>query len=112
MPYPSTQMRAQQYSTSHRFIRGTGYVEFGSSEALPLGPLSAYAAYPPRPVVDGSQHALQSPRNGLHVFTWREQGAVWLPRDQTRSHRLGFTADYLGSHGWRYVGPYPLAAKE
>ena len=84
----------------HKLVHGEGYVRLGP---LTNGPQPTGACYPPAGTVDGSLHQL-SPPNGHEpvVFQWLMTHAAWFRLDPT-ARRVAFKADYLSSHGWKYL---------
>ena len=87
--------------TNHRLIPGLGYVR---GNPMPNGSEDANYCYPPAGTRDGSSHFLQPPK-GAHKmkFVWLQQQAAWFTLNP-RSLRLAYPAEYLSSHGWRYLG--------
>lgn len=108
MPTPSTPSLAFAIPEVHSFAAGRGF--FLHDEALPRGPvLDTSLCDPPREAEDGSSHRLRPPHRGAAdiTFAWRPSRRVWVPEvtDLGRARRLGFRAEFLSSHGWRYAGP-------
>lgn len=102
MPSRSTRERAAASPTTHAFQPGRrGYVAFGPHEALLPGPLREVCAAEAEPA-DCSRHLLRPPGGGEPLqFTWYVAETAWC---RYGGKRLGFTAAYLGSHGWTYAG--------
>ena len=97
----SSRAEAATSPTTHSFHRGYGYVRHPSVPAMGLGPMAD--CDPPAQTAAGSAHRLGSGRGGAElVATWHPGERAWL-RDG--GARLGFTAAYLSSHGWTYLGP-------
>lgn len=97
----STRERALAAPTMHSFQMGVGYFEYDSLP--PLGPKQSNCM-PPKKIKDGSLHEIALPEGvGKRVFTWVAKDQAWATDG---GNRLAFTAAYLGSHGWSYIGPY------
>ena len=75
------------------------------AEALAPGHLLSRRANPPPGAADGTLHELRSPRGMVITFMLNREKRTWMAIDITRARRLGFSAAYLSSHGWQYVGP-------
>lgn len=58
------------------------------------------------PPADQSVHLLRSPVGQVSPFRWLAEHAAWAPQERMR--RLAFAPDWLGSHGWAYLGPVPV----
>ncbi len=104
MARPSTREAALVDPTRHAFIRGGGYIAFEDHEQSQLvhGPLMK-SCDPPVGTQDKTPHLLAPPNGALPMsFMWLKRQGVWMRHG---GNRLGFTARYLGSHGWTYVRP-------
>jgi len=84
-------------------VPGVGWVEYGPDEALLPGQHARTGATPKRSPPDGSRHLLATPGGAARFeFTWLAAHRAW---SRAGGIRHAFTAEYLGSHGWTYVGP-------
>jgi len=86
------------------FIPDIGYAR--PTKPLPKGPVKDGNCAAPFPPEDGSRHLIKPPGNHEALFaTWHAKSGVWL---FVGGRRLGFTPDYLASHGWTYLRAAPL----
>lgn len=109
MPTQSTPAAAASAKTTHSWIPGRGYVAHDATDRLAMGRHRSSCVAPTQPA-DGSIHLLFPPGGGWSLaFRWIENERAWEPENAglaiKRGRRLAFTADYLGSHGWKYDQP-------
>lgn len=61
---------------------------------------------PPPQTGDATVHLLQPPKGAHPVrMRWIARERAWEADNGRHGRRMAFTANYLGSHGWEYVGP-------
>jgi hypothetical protein len=98
----STATQALQSPTTHVFVPKRGYFEKASNSDLRRGPLTEDCSAPPG-TKDGSRHLLNPP-NGHPPITcsYIAIQKAWMPLYKD-GKRMAFTAEYLGSHGWRHL---------
>ena len=108
----STQERADKDPARHSMRVGAGYFEHDTVPVPPL-PGGGPPCLPPAGTADGSHHWLTSPRGGKLVrLIWDSAHGVWKNLVPFAANRVGWTAGYLGGHGWSYSRPVGTAAQE
>ena len=115
----STQAQAHASPLTHAFRRGIGYQEFApNSELLQRRPDLALKAgarrdcncIPPDNTPANSKHLLMPPGGAPPIeCTYLARDKAWMPPVHRAGKRMAFTADYLASHGWTYLGSLPAA---
>ena len=97
------QAQALRDPANHIFRPGTGHLR--AAKPLPMGALKGTTCAADAPK-DGTRHLLQPPYDHESLFaTWHAASGCWL---FVGGRRLGFTPDYLASHGWSYLRAAPL----
>ena len=90
--------------TMHALVPEVGYVR--ARGPLPPGPVRGASCAAPGKPEDGSRHLLQPPGPLEPLFaTWSAAAGAWL---FVGGRRLGFTPEYLASHGWTYSRAAPM----
>lgn len=98
----STKTAATVKPTRHSFRPGIGYVLHDTENPKPMGKDAQNLCSPPAVAADGSPHLLTPPGGGKPMaFLWVSKSAAWA---RMGGKRMAFTAVYLSSHGWRYLG--------
>lgn len=96
----STPEAAMNSPTTHVLMEGGGYFRMS---ALPMPKTGApNLCDPPVQTADRSSHLLQSPQGPTQSFVWHTNQRAWMAFD-TRARRIGFLAEYLSRHGWKYL---------
>lgn len=87
--------------TTHQFLPGQGYFKVNALKNKVGGPTDK--ASPPQPVADKSEHVLQMPGGDTKTMRWVATEGAWESTKPEPARRMAFTAEYLSSHGWKYV---------
>lgn len=103
LPSQSTRERAVRSLLTHAFAPGQGYIDYGAPPPVPVRPRAGgNNCLPAKGAADGSYHMLRAPKSEPMVFVWVARERVW---GRMGGHRLAFSPEYLGLHGWVYVRP-------
>lgn len=93
---------------SHALIKGVGFVNFGP---LPQPNNGKPPVHPSQGAPQGSLHWLNAPLSPNPVLM-KWDGSHWEhPHNPMAGNRLGWTATYLGAHGWTYKEPFTQKAE-
>ena len=90
---------AMKNPASHVLVPGVGYVKVGPQ---PLGSFPGGRCNPPPGVPEDTVHFLLPSYHGGDPVAFHWAKGYWFPND-LKATRLGFTPEYLSSHGWAYV---------
>jgi hypothetical protein len=101
----STRAMAIANKTAHSFVPGLGYLRHMNALKPGVAINDANACNPPATFKNGDRALLQ-PRMGgkLVIFAWVAAERAW---ERPFGNRMAWTAVYLASHGWKYVGVAP-----
>lgn len=101
--------QAMAKPSEHIFVPGMGYARIGELKPLKgqkqiFGMLPTNLCYPAAGARDKSWHALQPPGDAKPIcFQWLTGAKEWFRLNtHGTSRRLGFSPEYLSSHGWTY----------
>lgn len=108
----SSQQRAHASPTTHAFKYGVGYLEYAPNNdllrsaphlAMKHGQHRDRSCMPPDNTPAGSKHLLKPPGATPIECTYLPRDQAWMPPLHRPGKRMAFTADYLASHGWKYL---------
>lgn len=98
----SNRGRAHRSPTTHAFVPGQGYLDYGGPPLANPGPHPAVLANPPQGARDGSYHFLIAPGGAKRLaFVWLAAHKAWGRKGGLRA---AFRAEYLSRAGWVYQG--------
>lgn len=87
----------------HRFVPGMGYMKV---TPRPHGRQAGGSCTPPRAAANASLHLLLPPNGAEPVkMIWNQRDQSWSAEHMMAGNRMAWTALYLASHGWSYIGP-------